>query len=93
MSAPDDEVIIERWWGNRSGDAIVVRLTTFRGQRLIDVRKWYTDPKGILLPGKGFAANVKHIPRLIKALTKALSKVDAPRAVDDAPSEHEERTP
>ena len=69
-----ESIIIDRWWKNRAHDAVYVRLTPFKGHALIDIRTWFTDKEGISRPGKGFACRVKHLPRLVDALTKALAK-------------------
>ena len=39
-------------------------------QDLIDLRTWYTA-EGSLKPGKGFAGEMRHLPRLAVALAKA----------------------
>jgi Transcriptional Coactivator p15 (PC4) len=70
LSAP---LTVGEWWKNRGGESIRVTLSTYAGRNLIDLRTWYmTDGK--LQPGKGFAADVKHLPRLAAALTKAQAK-------------------
>jgi Transcriptional Coactivator p15 (PC4) len=50
-----------------------VCLTTFEGHDLIEIRTWFTAD-GKLTPGKGFAAEVKHLPRLATEIGKALTK-------------------
>jgi hypothetical protein len=50
-----------------------VTLSTYAGRNLIDLRTWFTT-EGKLQPGKGFAADIKHLPRLTAALAKAESK-------------------
>jgi hypothetical protein len=42
-------------------------------QDLVDLRTWYTA-EGRLKPGKGFAAEIWHLPRLAAALAKAEAK-------------------
>jgi hypothetical protein len=70
----DQPIVVDKWWKDRSGRAVYVRLSTFEGHNLVDVRTWFTDAQGISQPGKGFACTVKHLPRLVAALTKALAK-------------------
>jgi len=70
----DEPVIVAKWWKNRSGDAIYVRLSTYEDHNLIDIRTWSTGTDGISRPGKGFAASVKHLPQLVEAIGKALTK-------------------
>jgi Transcriptional Coactivator p15 (PC4) len=63
--------IIAEWWRDRSGHSIRVALQTYNGHNLLDIRTWYTV-QGKLVPGRGFSANVRHLPRLAKELTKAI---------------------
>ena len=48
-------------------------LSTYDGRNLVDLRTWYTT-EGRLKPGKGFAAEIRHLPRLAAALAKAEAK-------------------
>jgi hypothetical protein len=68
-----EPLTIAEWWKNRSGQAIRVRFSTYDGRNLIDLRTWYTAD-GRLQPGKGFASEVRHLPRLAAALIKAEAK-------------------
>jgi Transcriptional Coactivator p15 (PC4) len=68
-----EPVTIAEWWKNRRGESIRLVLSQFQGRSVIDLRTWYTAD-GKLKPGKGFAADVKHLPRLTAALAKAESK-------------------
>lgn len=85
-----EPVTIAEWWKNRRGESIRVRLSTYEGRNLADVRTWYTED-GRLKPGKGFAAEVKHLPRLAAALAKAETKarelglIDSTNLEDVAP--------
>jgi hypothetical protein len=49
-------------------------LSKFQGRSIFDLRTWYTGEDGKLKPGKGFAAEVRHLPRLAAAIAKAESK-------------------
>jgi hypothetical protein len=51
-----------------------VRLSSYEGRNLIDIRSWHPSDDGVLKPGKGFACTVKHLPKLIAVLTKAEAK-------------------
>ena len=74
MTRPLDEpIIIRQWWKNRAGEAVRVTLSTYADRNLVDLRTWFTAD-GKLRPGKGFAADVRHLPRLVAALTKAVAK-------------------
>jgi Transcriptional Coactivator p15 (PC4) len=68
-----EPITIAEWWKNRRGESIRVRLSIYEGRNLADVRTWYTED-GKLKPGKGFAAEVKHLPRLADAIAKAEAK-------------------
>lgn len=78
-----DPITVAVWWKNRRKDAIRVRLSEYEGHALIDVRTWFSGSDGKLAPGKGFCAQVKHLPRLVAALTKALIKARELGLVDD----------
>jgi Transcriptional Coactivator p15 (PC4) len=68
-----EPVTIAEWWKNRRGESIRLVLGQFQGRSIIDLRTWYTAD-GKLKPGRGFAADIKHLPRLTAALAKAESK-------------------
>jgi hypothetical protein len=69
-----EPITIAQWWKNRSGASIRISLLGWEGHTLIDVRSWHSSSEGKLVPGKGFAASVKHLPRLATALAKAVAK-------------------
>jgi Transcriptional Coactivator p15 (PC4) len=66
-------IVVSEWWRNRGGQSIRVSLSTYASRNLIDLRTWFTT-EGKLQPGKGFAADVRHLPRLTAALIKAEAK-------------------
>ena len=66
-------IVIAQWWKNRGGESVRVTLSTYADRNLVDHRTWFTAD-GKLQPGKGFAADVKHLPRLAAALAKAVAK-------------------
>jgi len=68
-----EPIVIAQFWKNRNGEAVRVRLSPYEGRNLIDLRTWFTANGG-LKPGKGFCADLKHLPRLAAALTKAEAK-------------------
>ena len=75
MTRLAEPIIIAQWWKNRGGESVRVTLSlsTYADPNLVDLRTWFTaDDK--LQPGKGFAAEVKHLPRLAAALAKAEAK-------------------
>ena len=71
--ALSEPIIIAQWWRNRRGEAVRVQLSTWEGHNLIDIRIWRSSD-GKLVPGKGFAADVRRLPRLAAALAKAEAK-------------------
>jgi hypothetical protein len=78
-----EAIVLDKWWRNRGGEAIYVRLAPYEGQTLIDIRTWFTDKDGISRPGKGYACRVKHLARLHAALTMALAKAKELGLIDD----------
>jgi Transcriptional Coactivator p15 (PC4) len=65
-----EPVTIAEWWKNRRGESIRLRLSTFEGRNVFDLRTWYSAD-GKLKPGKGFAAEVRHLPRLAAEMANA----------------------
>jgi hypothetical protein len=68
-----EPVTIAEWWKNRRGESVRVTLSTYADRNLVDLRTWFTAD-GKLQPGRGFAAEVRHLPRLAAALAKAVAK-------------------
>jgi hypothetical protein len=56
-----------------NGDAIRLVLNEYEGRNIFDLRTWFTAD-GKLKPGKGFAAEVRHLPRLAAEIAKAEAK-------------------
>jgi hypothetical protein len=81
-----EPVIIGEWWKNRSGEAVRVTLCTYEGHNVVHVRTWFTKD-GKLLPGKGFTAGVRHLPRLAKEIAKALDRARELGLVTDEASD------
>jgi Transcriptional Coactivator p15 (PC4) len=88
----DEPVIVDRFWANRSHDAFVVTISTFKGHNLIDLRKHAMNAAGQLVPTpKGVALKITRLPELAKAIDKALRKArelgllagDEAQATDD----------
>jgi hypothetical protein len=74
MTRLAEPIIVAQWWRNRRGEAVWVQLSTWQDHNLIDVRTWRSSSDGKLVPGKGFAADVRHLPRLAAALARAEAK-------------------
>ena len=70
--APEREPIeTNKFWANRSGEAIVTRIMFFRGRPFLDCRRYFTDKQGKLAPTKkGFTILLRKMPELMKALAK-----------------------
>ena len=73
MTRMAEPMIIAQWWKNRGGESVRVTLSTYADRNLVDLRTWFTAD-GEQQPGKGFAADVRHLPRLTAALAKAEAK-------------------
>lgn len=53
-------------------ETVRVRLTTYQGRDLIDIRCFYKDPEtGEMKPGKGIALRRELLPQLKEAISKA----------------------
>jgi hypothetical protein len=83
---PLAEPITIAGWKNRRGESIRLVLSQFQGRSIFDLRTWYSAD-GKLKPGKGFAAEVKHLPRLAKAIAKAEAKARELGLIDDKATE------
>ena len=65
---------IDKFWRDRSGRAIVTRLTEYGGHSLVDVRTFYTAADGTMRPAKGLACSVRLLPQLARSIAKAIGK-------------------
>ena len=55
---------IDKFWRDRARRAVVTRLTEYEGHLLVDIRTFFTADDGTMRPAKGFACNVRLLPRL-----------------------------
>lgn len=70
-----EPVVIERFWRDRAGIAIVVSIEPYDGSNLLHCRKYFTAADGRLLPTKsGVTVPILRIPDLARALAKAERK-------------------
>jgi hypothetical protein len=69
-----EPITVAEWWKNRRGESIRLVLNRYEGRDVVDLRTWYTGEDGKLKPAKGFAAEVRHLPRLAAAFAKAEAK-------------------
>jgi hypothetical protein len=74
-STLDEPVIVAEWLRNRGGETIWVRLSTYEGHYIADVRTCWAEDDGQLKPKKGFACAVKHPPTLVEVFLKANTRV------------------
>jgi hypothetical protein len=77
-----EPIEVAKFWKNRKGEAVIVRLSSYEGHILIDQRNWFTAPDGTLKPGKGLACSVRHLPELAAALNKALTEARSLGLID-----------
>jgi hypothetical protein len=77
-----ETITIAEWWKNRRGESIRLVLSQFQGRGIFDLRTWYTQD-GKLKFGKGFAAEVRHLPRLAAAFAKAVARAHELGLIDD----------
>jgi hypothetical protein len=69
-----NEVLIARWWKNRHGRCIAIRLRTIDGYNIADLRTFFSGSDGGWRPGKGFICSVDHLPRLAEEFANALER-------------------
>jgi Transcriptional Coactivator p15 (PC4) len=70
-----EPIVIDRFWKNRSKDAVVVSLSSFKDHNLVDLRTHSMSRDGKLLPTKkGLAVSILRLPELAKSVNKALAK-------------------
>jgi len=71
----NEPLVIDRFWRNRRGEAIVTSLEPYEGRIIVHVRTFYTDSAGKLLPTKkGVCFSANRLPDLLAAVTKAAAK-------------------
>jgi hypothetical protein len=70
-----EPIVVAEFWCNRRGEAVRVQLKEFNGHPLVDVRKFFTDDDGCLVPTKkGLAIAIARLPDLARAIAKAVHK-------------------
>lgn len=71
----DDGVVVDFFPKNKRGEYIKIRAKTFEGVELVDVRVFCKHKSGDIGPTKkGIAIPLRHLPRVIEALSKALPR-------------------
>jgi len=81
-AALSEPLTIAEWWKNRRGESVRLVLNNFQGRNIFDLRTWYTADSQ-LKPGKGFAVEVRHLPRLAAEIAKAEAKARELGLIDD----------
>ena len=77
-----EAIIVDQWWQTRNGKAIRIQLSTWQGKNLVDLRSWDSE-QGRLKPSKkGLACEVKHLPRLAKALDRVVETARSLHLID-----------
>jgi hypothetical protein len=75
MARLPEPIEIAKFWANRGGEAVIVRLCELEGQMLVDVRKYYSAADGTLKPTpKGIALSIRKLPELAVAIGRALKR-------------------
>jgi hypothetical protein len=69
-------------------ESIRLVLNTYEGCNIVEPRTWYTAD-GKLKPGKGFAAEVRHLPHLAAEMAKPAAKARELRLIDDGEAANE----
>jgi hypothetical protein len=64
-------------------ESIRVCLSAYESRNLADIRTWFPGDDGTLKPGKGFAAEIRHLPRLAAAIVKAEAKARELGLIED----------
>jgi hypothetical protein len=67
-------------WPRNAREVIRIRLDTFNGHDIVDLRTWFRAEDGSLRPGRaGLTLSTRHLPALADALTKALASASDTR--------------
>ena len=71
------EIIVASWPKN-GREILMVKLTTYKGQAILDCRAWYPGSDGSMKPGRGgLTVSIRHLPALAEATAKALATATA----------------
>ena len=78
------EPVIIASWAKNSREVLQVRLDSFKGHDVVDLRAWYLGSDDVLRPGKsGLTVGIKHLPQLADALVKAVEMTSAAGIITD----------
>jgi len=82
--AEDAPIEIHKMWRDRSGNALVFSLKSYRGRAFFDLRTFYTDQDGVLKPtAKGVTASPSKLPEIFKAIVKTVDRARELGLIDD----------
>ena len=72
------EPMIIASWKKNAREQLLVRLASFKGQQVVDVRAWYRARDRTLKPGRGgLTVSIRHLPALAIALANAVETAAA----------------
>jgi hypothetical protein len=67
-----EPIEVAKFWANRSGDAVIIKLVQYHGRWCIDVRRNITTRQGLFAPtSKGLMLSIGKLPDLAKAIARA----------------------
>lgn len=76
------EIVVAAWPKN-SRETLRVRLDSYQGTPVIDLRVWYDGKDGGLKPGRGgLTIALRHLPQLADTMAKALATARASGLID-----------
>ena len=65
--------IIAASWVKNGRETLQIRLDTYQGRTVLDLRTWYPDDDGTLRPAKGLTVSIKHLEAMANGLAVALT--------------------
>lgn len=79
----DAEIEIAKFWCNRRGEAVIVKLVQYHGRWCCDLRRHYTNQQGMFAPtNKGLMLDLRKLPELVKAVERAEKQAQAHGLLD-----------
>ncbi len=60
-------------WAKNGRDTLQVRLDTYQGRTVVDLRNWYAGAEGELKPAKGLTVSIVHLEQLAEGVNAALA--------------------
>jgi hypothetical protein len=79
-----EPVVIDKFWKNRSGEAVCVTFSMYEGSAIVDLRHHFTASDGRVQPTrKGLALSILRLPELAAAVNRALGAARVLGLIDD----------